>query len=198
MAQYKATEWNEREKWQKTADILKHLDLQPSMNVADIGCHEGYLTMKISPLVPDGKVYAVDIEKYKLNKLNKRLKGESITNVLTIHGAPDDPKLPKGQLDRVVILDTYHEIEDYQEVLRHIYSALKSSGKLVLIEPIAKNRRSWTREKQADKHEISLKYVVEDLNQAGFIINRKIDPFIERPSKSDDMWMIVATKPAEN
>ena len=104
-AQYKATEWDERDKWQKTATILKHLDLQPSMNVADIGCHEGYLTMKISPQVPEGKVYAVDIENYKLKKLNKRLKDEFITNVLTIHGAPDDPKLPVGSLDRVIILD---------------------------------------------------------------------------------------------
>ena len=199
LAQYRATEWEAREKWQNTPEILSNLDLGPSMHVADIGCHEGYLTMKLSPLVGEaGKVYAVDIEKYKLNRLDKRLKEQGISNVETILGDPDDPKLPTGRLDRIVILDTYHEIEDYQKVLRHIYQSLKPGGKLVLIEPIAHKRESWTRKEQADKHEISIRYAIQDLNQAGFHITKKLDPFIQRKSKSDRMWMMVATRPEHN
>lgn len=195
-AQYRASEWEEREKWQNTTEILKNLDLRPSMRVADIGCHEGYITMKLSPMVgAGGKVYAVDIDKSKLNKLDKRLQEKFITNVQTVHGEPDDPKLPEGQLDRVIILDTYHEIEDHQTVLDHIFKALKPGGRLVMVEPIAKQRRNWSREEQQGKHEISMRFVLADLYTAGFRIDKKKDPFIDRPSKNDQMWMLVASKP---
>ena len=166
------------------------------MKVADIGCHEGYLTMKLAPLVgSDGLVYAVDIEKYKLNRLSKRLKDQSITNVQTVHGDPDDPKLPIGELDRVIMLDTYHEIDEHQKVLGHIFESLKPGGKLVLIEPIAEGRKSWSRKEQAEKHEIAIRYALDDLSASGFQVAEKLDPFIDRPSKSDQMWMLVAVRP---
>ena len=198
-AQYRASEWEARDQWQQVDQIIDYLELSSAMHVADIGCHEGYLTMKLSPLVGDeGQVYAVDIEKYKLARLSKRLKAKSISNVETIHGDADNPRLPAGRLDRIVILDTYHEIEDYEKVLRHLYLALKPGGKLVIIEPIATSRASWTRKEQADKHEISLRYVLEDLDQAGFQVTNTIDPFIDRPSKYDQMWLLVASKPENN
>lgn len=198
-AQYRASEWEQRDQWQNTSAILENLEIGPSMQIADIGCHEGYLTMKLSPAVgDDGRIYAVDIEKYKLNKLAKRLKEQTITNVTLVHGDPGDPKLPKGALDRVVILDTYHEIEEYSVVLKHIAQSLKPGGKLLIIEPIAKSRESWARKDQAGKHEISLRYVMRDLEQAGFRVDKKMDPFIDRPSKNDQMWMLVATRPASN
>ena len=195
-AQYRASEWEARDQWQQVGEILSNLEVAAAMQIADIGCHEGYLTMKLSPAVGEmGRVYAVDIEKHKLVKLSKRLKAESIVNVTTIHGDPDDPKLPQGQLDRVVILDTYHEIEDHQEVLRHIYAALKPGGKFAIIEPIAISRESWSRKEQAEKHEVSVRYVLEDLDQAGFQVDKIINPFIDRRSKNDQMWMLVASRP---
>ena len=195
-AQYRASEWEARDQWQQVDEILTNLDLSPAMQIADIGCHEGYLTMKLSPVVGDrGRVFAVDIEKHKLTKLSKRLKAESIDNVTTVHGDPDDPKLPVGQLDRVVILDTYHEIKDHQEVLGHIRAALKPGGKFAIIEPIAVSREDWTRKEQAVKHEISIRYVLEDLAQAGFQVQKIMNPFIDRRSKNDQMWMLIATRP---
>ncbi|MDH3710074.1 MAG: class I SAM-dependent methyltransferase [Cyclobacteriaceae bacterium] len=196
LGQYRATEWADRDHWQNTEVILKNLDLSPGMAVADIGCHEGYLTMKLSPVVGDrGKVMAVDVEQYKLNKLARRLKQQNIINVKTILGDYDDPKLPLNSLDAVVILDAYHEMDDYQKILKHVYRALKPGGRLVMVEPIAKSRLQWTRKKQAGKHEIAMRYVLTDLKQAGFAIRSKKDPFIDRPSKNDRMWIAVAVKP---
>lgn len=195
-AQYRAGEWEDRDQWQQADEILKNLDVRPSMKVADIGCHEGYMTMKLSPLVgASGKVYAVDVDRNRLNSLDKRLDGESIANVQTVHGESDDPKLPQSELDRVIFLDTYHEIKDYRTVLKHVFEALKPGGRLVMVEPIAKQRRSWTRDRQRDRHEIAMRFAEADLNQAGFKIETKTDPFIDRPSKNDQMWMLVAVKP---
>ncbi len=196
LGQYRATDWADRDHWQNTEAILKSLDLSPGMAVADIGCHEGYLTMKLSPLVGDrGKVMAVDVEQYKLNKLARRLKQQNIVNVKTILGDYDDPKLPLNSLDAVVILDAYHEMDDYHKILKHVYRALKPGGRLVMVEPIAKSRLQWTRKEQVGKHEIAMRYVLTDLKKAGFAIRSKKDPFIHRPSKNDRMWIAVAVKP---
>lgn len=195
-AQYRASEWADRDTWQNSEAILQSLNLSSGMSVADIGCHEGYLTMKLVSLVGEkGLVMAVDVEQYKLNKLERRLKQKHIDNVKTILGDYDDPKLPISSLDAVVILDAYHEMDDYQQILRHIYQALKPGGRLVLVEPIAASRLKWTRKDQAGKHEIALRYVLADLKEAGFTIRSKKDPFINRPSKNDRMWMAVAIKP---
>ncbi len=195
-AQYRSSEWKGRDKWQNTSEILKSLQLSSGMQVADIGCHEGYLTFKLAPIVgTQGMVYAVDVEQYKLDRLQRKLDDQDLNNVQAVLGDYDDPKLPANQLDAVVILDAYHEMDDYKEILSHVYQGLKPGGRLVLVEPIAKERVSWSRKRQADKHEIAMRYALEDLKSAGFIISKKRDPFIDRPSKNDRMWMTVALKP---
>ena len=194
--QYRASEWEDRDSWQNPQTILNSLSLSPGMSVADIGCHEGYLSMKLSDVVgPTGKVLAVDVEQYKLSRLDRRLKDQKIKNVRTILGAYDNPKLPLNSLDAVVILDAYHEMDEYEKILEHVYRALKPGGRLVLVEPIADERVSWTRKQQEKKHEIAMRYALVDLRQSGFSIRSKKDPFIQRPSKNDRMWMVVALKP---
>ena len=69
-----------------------------------------------------------------------------LSNVSTILGTADDPKLPNGQVDSVVILNAYHEIEHYQEMLRHIYDALKPGGRVEISEPSppsGEETRAW-------------------------------------------------------
>ncbi len=194
--QYRASEWEDRDRWQKAEQIIEHMQLDKGMAVADLGCHEGYLTMKLAPVVgPEGRVYAVDVGKSKLDKLESRLKKQRIENVQTVLGSYDDPKLPMNSMDAVVILDAYHEMDHYREILAHLFRALKPGGRLVLVEPIAKEREDWSRDKQAGKHEISMRFALADLTEAGFNIQKKQDPFIDRPSKSDRMWMAVAVKP---
>lgn len=195
-AQYKASEWEARDKWQNAKAILESLQVTPGMTVADIGCHEGYLTMKLSNLLgPQGKVYAVDVEQHKLTKLDTRLQEMSVRNVHTVLGDYDDPKLSPNSLDAAVILDAYHEMDDYEKILQHLYHALKSGGRLVIVEPIADERLQWNREKQSGKHEIAMRFVLTDLKGAGFSIKKQQDPFIDRPSKNDRMWLVIAVKP---
>lgn len=161
--------------------------------VADIGCNEGYLTFKLADVA--AKVYAVDVDQLKLDKLTRR-KGEmKVRNVEVVKGDYDNPKLPGNALDAVVILDTYHEMDDHDKILEHIMTALKKGGRLVICEPIAEKRRSFTREQQEGKHELGIKFALEDLEKAGFTIQEKTDPFVDREKvKGDKMWIIVAVK----
>lgn len=193
---YSEENWDERDKWQKPELIIEQLDLKPGANVADIGCHEGYMTIKLANQVGNtGMVYAVDIKSYRLDRLRRHLEERGLESVNVIEGEYDDPKLPDEALDAVLILDAYHEMHEFKRVLNHIKSALKAEGRLVILEPIRDSFRGKSRSAQEDKHEIELRFVKEDLENAGFIIIMEQDPFIDRTEpKGDNLWVLVAVK----
>jgi ubiquinone/menaquinone biosynthesis C-methylase UbiE len=103
--------------------------------VADVGAGSGYMTVKLAKRVGSvGMVYAVDIQPAMLTLLDARLKKQKLTNVIPILGAVDDPKLPAGAIDLVLMVDVYHELSQPQSMLRHIRESLKPGGRLILLE----------------------------------------------------------------
>lgn len=193
---YTESAWQERDQWQRAEDIIAKLNLKPGSQVADIGCHEGYMTMKLTKVVTRaGKVYAVDIQQNRLDQLNKHLKESGVANVLTVKGDYDNPHLPINSLDAALIVDTYHEMDDHDEMLIHIKAALIAGGRLVICEPIAEERRGLSRAEQERKHELGMNYALQDLQKAGFKVVFKQDPYIDREKiKGDKMWIVVAEK----
>jgi ubiquinone/menaquinone biosynthesis C-methylase UbiE len=192
---YSRHAWKERDTWQRADELIKLLGISTGSQVADIGCHEGYMTFKLSKVVgAAGKVYAVDVDQPKIEKVKASTEANKITNIAVIKGDYDNPKLPEGKLDAVIILDTYHEMDDHDKILQHIKTALKSGGKLVICEPIAKDRRKSSRADQERKHELAMKFALEDLTKAGFTIKYQKDPFIDRvKEKGDEMWVLVGS-----
>lgn len=193
---YTESAWKERDSWQKADAILAQLNLKPGDQVADIGCHEGYMSVKLSTLVgTDGKVYAVDVESSRLDKLREHLKSRQITNVVPVLGDRDDPKIPTNSFQAVLIIDSYHEMKDHDKILQKIKAALRSGGRLVICEAIAESRRNLDREQQEGKHELGMSYAIDDLRKAGFQILLQRDRFVDREKiKGDKMWLVVATK----
>jgi ubiquinone/menaquinone biosynthesis C-methylase UbiE len=193
---YTESAWTDRDRWQKADELIKQLNLKTGNQVADVGCHEGYMTTKLAAVVgTQGKVYAVDVEQTKLDKLTANLEKRKLTNVQIIKGDYDNPRLPLNSLDAVIILDTYHEMDDHDQILQHIKSALKPSGRLVMCEAIADERRDLSRADQERKHELGIAFALEDLKKAGFTIVKQQDPFVDRTKeKGDKMWLLVASK----
>ena len=192
---YTKSAWADRDKWQKADELIRQLNLKPGSQVADIGCHEGYMTFKLSTVVGEkGLVYAVDVEQAKLNQLKINQEQSKVKNVVVVKGDYDDPKLPINSLDAVIIVDTYHEMDDPHTILKHILAALKINGRLVLCEPIENGRRKLPRADQERKHELGMNYAIDDLKKAGFTIIKKQDPFVDRSEKGDRMWLLVAVK----
>lgn len=193
---YTENAWKERDQWQRADDIIGKLNLSPGSKVADIGCHEGYMTVKLAKVVGHGgRVYAVDVEQNRLDKLNNHLKERSITNVTTVKGDFDNPHLNANSLNGALIIDTYHEMDDHDEILQHIKNALKTGGKLVICEPIASERKDMSRNDQERKHELGMSFALADLQKAGFNIVFKQNEYIDRQKiKGDKMWIIVAEK----
>jgi ubiquinone/menaquinone biosynthesis C-methylase UbiE len=193
---YLESAWTERDEWQRPNELIRYLNIREGGVVADIGCHEGYMTFKLAAVVGNsGKVYAVDVEQGKLDKLAAHISERETQNVIPVKGDYDNPRLEPNAVDAVIIVDSYHEMDNHDEILQHIKTALKPGGRLLLCEPIDDKRRTALRDAQERKHELAMHYALTDLQKAGFKIIIQKDPFIDRTAiKGDKMWLIVAGK----
>ena len=193
---YSQHAWEARDKWQRADELIRLMKVSRGSRVADVGCHEGYMTFKLAKEVgTHGRVYAVDVEAGKIEKVRKRAEENKLNQITVIKGDYDNPKLPSDLLDAVIILDTYHEMDDHDEVLRHVKISLKKSGRLLICEPIADARRELSRDEQEKKHELAIVHAVADVRKAGFKIIFQKDNYIDRTKeKGDMMWVIVAEK----
>ncbi|MEM8669923.1 MAG: methyltransferase domain-containing protein [Planctomycetota bacterium] len=125
----------ERDDEERASESFKQLKLKPGMVVCDLGCGNGYWTLPMARDVgEDGRVLAVDIQREMLQKLRVRSAREKLTNVEPILGAVDDPRLPKGEVDVVLMVDVYHEFSHPESMLWSIRQSLKPEGVVALLE----------------------------------------------------------------
>jgi ubiquinone/menaquinone biosynthesis C-methylase UbiE len=114
--------------------VVEAMELAPDAKVADIGAGTGYFSFRLAESVPTGQVYAVDVQQEMLDILHKRIQRRSIGNIVPVMGMPDDPRLPDGTIDAVLLVDAYHEFAYPLEMMRAIRGALRPGGRVFLIE----------------------------------------------------------------
>jgi ubiquinone/menaquinone biosynthesis C-methylase UbiE len=124
-----------REEEEAAGRMLAALGVRPGWTVCDLGCGNGYHTLRLASLVgPTGRVLAVDLQPEMLRLLEARAEQEQIENVVSIEAAPHDPRLPPGSCDLVLMVDVYHELAHPELVLARVRESLRSEGRLVLVE----------------------------------------------------------------
>ena len=123
-----------REVTEQPQQVVEALDLKPTHVVADIGAGTGYFSFRMSPLVPEGKVLAVDIQPEMIDILNFLKQENQITNVEPILASATDPNLPDESVDLALMVDAYHEFEYPKEVMEGVVKSLKPGGRVVLVE----------------------------------------------------------------
>jgi len=124
-----------RDEWQKPDEVVRALNLQEGQVVADIGAGSGYFTLRLARGVGEkGTVFAVDVDDGMLTYLRQRLAKEKLKNVQVLHVPAHDPLLIDGSLDVAFVCDVYHHLEDREIYLRKLRKALKSDGRLVIVD----------------------------------------------------------------
>jgi ubiquinone/menaquinone biosynthesis C-methylase UbiE len=135
---YLGAPWLVRESRDREEDcnqLLQALNIQAGDTVCDMGCGNGFYTLRIAKLVGDrGKVIAVDIQREMLELLKERAAAEGITNIEPQLGTIVDPKLPPNSIDLLLLVDVYHEFSHPEQMLTAIRKSLKPAGRVALVE----------------------------------------------------------------
>jgi ubiquinone/menaquinone biosynthesis C-methylase UbiE len=114
-----------RQKEENTGLAVSKLPITKNSVVADIGAGTGYYTFRIAPKVPQGKVYAVEIQDDAIKYLTKRSKQLKQSNVVVVKGGEQSPNLPDNSIDLAMMVDVYHELLYPHEMLQAICRSLK-------------------------------------------------------------------------
>lgn len=195
--QYSESEWKARDKWMKVTDIFEIAGIQAGNEVADVGCHQGYMSIRLAKYIGDtGMVYSVDVREDRLNKLNDIATKRGIGNIQTILGDYDDPKLKENSIDVAFIIDAYHEMKDYKQILLNIKKALKPDGRLLVLEKLKHKMIGKSRQEQTLAHTISPEFVENELTEAGFTVTtleKDLGYWEEDPDKK--IWVLLAVLP---
>jgi cyclopropane fatty-acyl-phospholipid synthase-like methyltransferase len=123
----------ERDAWQKPHAVIQALALEPGAVVADLGAGTGYFSARLARMLPRGTVYAVDLEPDMVKYLAARAEREGLKNMKAIAAAPDDPRLP-ARVDLVLLVDTYHHVEDRSRYFRRLAASLEPGGRVAVID----------------------------------------------------------------
>jgi predicted methyltransferase len=124
-----------RDDWQRPASVMDALRIGPGSHVADIGAGNGYFTFHLARRVgAAGRVYAVDVQRTALEDIRRRTAALALTQVTTILGSDNDPRLPRDSLDVVLVVNTYHELQAYDAMMEGFWRGLKPGGLLAIID----------------------------------------------------------------
>lgn len=160
----------EREFEENTTTLIKNLQLQPGMNVADIGAGSGYHSRLISKKIGKGKVYAVDVEPIMLVYLKQRIAQENLQNIVPVLGTISTVSLPNESVDMMLLVDVYHEFSHPYEMVQSMFNALKPNGKLVLVEFRAEDESVPIK----TIHKMSEAQAVKELKAVGFRLEKNM------------------------
>jgi len=153
-----------RDAWQKPDDVLNALHLQRSDRVADLGAGTGYFSVRIAKLVPDGKLFAVDIEPDMLRHLRQRAHHDNLTVLLPVLASAESANLPEP-VDLVLVVDTYHHIDNRVAYFSRLKSSLRPNGRLAIVDFTAASSEGPPRD-----HRIPAEQVTSELAAAGYAL----------------------------
>jgi SAM-dependent methyltransferase len=124
-----------RDEWQRPARVLELMAISPGMSVADVGAGTGYFTVHLARAVGrDGVVVAEDVEPEMVAWLSERAQRDGLANVKAHLGSADDPKLLPGSLGRVLVVDTWHHVDDRPAFAKKLADALQPGGAVFIVD----------------------------------------------------------------
>ncbi|MBB5340298.1 class I SAM-dependent methyltransferase [Tunturiibacter gelidoferens] len=152
-------EYPDRDKKLQIDRVMDLLGIVAGKNVADIGAGSGWFTVRASRRVgATGAVIAEDINPIAIEYIGKRALKEDLSNVRTVLGSPDDPRLPSGSVDAVLMLKVYHEIAHPVPTMKVLQKALRPGAKVGIID----------RNGNGADHGLNHDVVVKEMGQAGY------------------------------
>jgi uncharacterized protein (TIGR01244 family) len=165
-----------RVKTEQPAKILRFMGLKDGDIVADVGCGNGFFTLRLAKEVgPHGVVFAVDVQQGMLDQLAQRQKEANISNVYPILGRYEDPLLPPGKVDWILLVDAYHEFSNPEAMLARMKESLAPGGRIALIEYRGEKSPAKSQFPMPRDHAMTIDEVMNEWSPAGFELITRVE-----------------------
>src|SRR5712691_4893678 len=156
-----------RDAYQKPQEVIRALRIRPGARVVDLGAGTGYFSRYLSAAVgPDGAVLAVDTEPELVRHLRERAEKEKTDNVVPILASADNPRLPHAAADLVLLVDTFHHLDQRVAYFGRLRRALAPGGRVAVVD--------WQKRKTPVgpelEHRLPREQVVEEMRAAGYAL----------------------------
>ncbi len=161
----------EREAEENTSTLLKNMEIKAGDTIADIGAGSGYHVFKMAALANEGHIYAVDIQDEMLTVIQQKKKETGVAHISTVKGGAKSVNLAENTIDKVLMVDVYHEFDYPAEMIASIKSALRPDGKIYLIEYRGEDANVPIKE----IHKMTENQAVKELKAAGFSLERNMN-----------------------
>lgn len=148
---------------------LNYMGLKDGDIVADIGCGNGWYSLQVAERIgPRGVVLSVDVQQGMLDQLIERKAEADVKNVHPILGEFEDPMLPPGKVDWILLVDAYHEFSNPEAMLARMKESLAPGGRVMLLEYRAEQDPATIAFPIPRDHKMSVEEVMREWEPAGF------------------------------
>jgi ubiquinone/menaquinone biosynthesis C-methylase UbiE len=172
---YTGAEWltrDNREQEERCSLMLTNLGVKRGMTICDMGCGNGFYTLQLAKMTGEqGRVYAVDIQAEMLKMLKGRAEEQSVRNITPVLSTAADPKLPKGKIDLILLVDVYHEFSHPEEMLDAMREALAPEGVCALVEFRAEDPNVPIK----PEHKMTKEQIMKEWPPSGFKLVKEFD-----------------------
>ncbi len=166
-----------RDRWQQPGQVIDALEIQPGDLIADVGAGGGYFTFRLAEATgPEGRVYAVEVDRDMTEYLEERARDERAENVEVILAEYHDPLLPEGGVDLVFTCYTYHHIEERSDYFANVQKYLRPGGRVAIVEYVPEG---WFQ--RIFPHSTSAEEIRREMEQAGYDLEQE-HGFLSRQS----------------
>lgn len=175
--------------------LAKVMDWKAGQVIADVGAGEGEIGFAAAGTVgPGGKVFVTELDRQKLEQLEKEKQRRKLDNVITLAAAEKETKLPEHCCDAIILRHVYHHFTAPVEMDASLMRSLKPGGRLAVIDFAPRKSLSESDPvkgvpRNRGGHGIPKKILVDELTAAGFVVEKTIDDW------PDDDYLVMFRKP---
>lgn len=153
----------ERDAYQKPLEVMNYIGNVENQTIMDIGAGTGYFAFRLAEA--GAKVIAADVDDRFLNYMKEKMDTLKFEHPVELRKVPyDSPLLKDAEADKVIIVNTYHHVDDRSNYFAKVKKGLTSNGELIVIDFFKKDLKIGP----PQRHKVSVDEVVTELKKAGF------------------------------
>lgn len=151
-----------RTKSQKPEKVIDLLGDISGKKIMDIGSGTGYFSFRLANRGAD--IIAADVDDRFIAYAKEQIAKRNTSKVQTRKVEYHDPLLSENEVDHVLIVNTYHHIDDRVEYFSKVAKGINNGGSLMVVD-FKKNKKS---EGPPKRYRVSSDKVTEELKKSGF------------------------------